>query len=35
MGMINLHQKKYEELNSVPVEKITNSMAQQGFSLFI
>lgn len=34
MVMINLHQKN-EELNSVPVEKITNSMAQQGFYLFI
>lgn len=34
MAIINLHQK-YEELNSVPVEKITNSTAQQGFSQFI
>lgn len=34
MDVINLH-KKNEELNSVPVKKITNSMAQQGISLFI
>ena len=34
MAMINLHQKN-EELNLVPVKKITNSMAQQGFCLFI
>lgn len=34
MAKTNPHQK-YEELKSVPVEKITNSMAQQGFSQFI